>query len=167
MRAAGTPGCPTEPCIVGPAGVEPASNRISDGCLPAQTPARKESVQRESHPPIRHGEPAPLLLGHGHKQGPKESNPLRVGWNHTAHPGARPCGSVPAAGLEPAAHSSSASCSTVELHGFQQLSRVDLNHDLRLQRPALLPLKLRLSFRIQGEGFEPSTSRFRAGRSAS
>src|SRR5262249_34428173 len=50
----------------------------------------QQSVQRESHPPVRRGKPVPLLLGHGHKQGRKESNPLRVGWNHTALPGARP-----------------------------------------------------------------------------
>ena|ERR1700722_1440568 len=51
---------------------------------------------------------------------------------------------------------------------YRPLSRVDSNHDLRIQRPALLPVELQLSLSqrpIQGEGFEPPTSRFRAERS--
>ena len=63
---ASTPGCSTEPCqSVGPAGVEPASNRVSDGCLTARTPARRRtpcmglepinlcSTNRSRHP-LRH-----------------------------------------------------------------------------------------------------------------
>src|SRR3954468_4492835 len=93
---------------VGPAGVEPASNRVSDGCLAARPrPERSAlygtrtrlacSTGRSPHP-LRHRafaecpagvapacpawEAGAWLLGHGHdKQGRKESNPLRAGWS--------------------------------------------------------------------------------------
>jgi hypothetical protein len=129
---------------VGPAGVEPASYRVSDGCLAARSPARNQrpvrdsnpsrlrdrqvatpaasqgpkSVRRESHPPVRRGRPVPGLLGHGHKeQGRKESNPLRTGWNGTALPGARPCRSAAPAGLEPAPLPLTAGGTTIVLQG--------------------------------------------------
>ncbi len=79
MRAASTPGCSTG-LSVGPAGVEPALHRVSDGCLaarlrPGQRPGREsnpshlldrqaaapaasqgiQSVRRESHPPDHRG----------------------------------------------------------------------------------------------------------------
>jgi hypothetical protein len=51
----------------------------------------RKSVRRESHPCIRLGGSVPGLLGHGHKQGRKDLNPLRAGWSRTTLPGARPC----------------------------------------------------------------------------
>lgn len=104
---------------VGPAGVEPASNRISDGCLAARTTARRKSVQRESHPPVRRGRPVPGCSATDTEQGRKESNPLRVGWKHTAHPGARPCRSVRMVGVEPT------------LSGFRRRRITRLSHILR------------------------------------
>src|SRR5262249_34347528 len=78
------------PQSVGPAGVEPAFHRVSDGCLAArlrpdqsalygnrtrltcstdrlarQLHHRAEkSAWREANPPVRHGEPVPGPLGH-------------------------------------------------------------------------------------------------------
>jgi hypothetical protein len=46
--------------------------------------------------------------------------------------------------------------------GIARLSRVDLNHDLRIQRPALLPVELRLSSgrRIRTSNFSVQSRAF-------
>src|SRR5262245_32939051 len=104
------------PQSVGPAGVEPAFHRVSDGCLAARlrpeeapctglepvSPARqagrhtrcvtgRKSVRRESHPPVRRGRSVSRLLGHGHgQQGRKESNPLAPALEAGCSPGSTP-----------------------------------------------------------------------------
>ncbi len=104
------------PQSVGPAGVEPAFHRVSDGRLAARlrpeeapctglepvSPARqagrhtrcvtgRKSVRRESHPPVRRGRSVPRLLGHGHgQQGRKESNPLAPALEAGRSPGSTP-----------------------------------------------------------------------------
>jgi hypothetical protein len=114
--------------LVGPAGVEPAFHRVSDGRLAARP---RPACQR----PVRDSNPSRLLdrqvatpaASQGgksvagvapayptrqvgawaarprtHEQGRKESNPLRQGWSLTALPGAHPCQSAEGTGLEPA-----------------------------------------------------------------
>lgn len=87
---------------IGPAGVEPASNRVSDGCLSARTPARKSAPCTGLEPvsAARQADRHTRCVT-GPQQGRKESNPLRVGWKHTALPGARPYASVRMVGFEP------------------------------------------------------------------
>jgi hypothetical protein len=83
------------PFQVGPAGVEPASYRVSDGCLAARSPARF------------------------FQQGRKDLNPLHAGWSRIALPGARPCFSAAPAGFEPAPVWVTTSRTTIVLQGIE------------------------------------------------
>lgn len=105
---------------IGPAGVEPAKNRVSDGRLAAWPRPEVEAPCTGLEPvsPVRQtGRHTRCVTGRFLKcrieksecrrqeQGRKDSNPLRQGWSLTALPGARPYQKVPAAGVEPAAFS--------------------------------------------------------------